>query len=77
MKQRHHATEQVIGKLAEGDRLLNEGQDLAEVLTRTACSSFRVGVGAFAPKPFELWCSDAGGEKASNFGSCDLTVGRF
>jgi len=31
MKQRHHTPEQVIRKLAEGDRLLNEGKDLAEV----------------------------------------------
>ena len=31
MKQRHHTPEQVIRKLAEGDKLLNDGQDLAEV----------------------------------------------
>jgi hypothetical protein len=31
MKQRHHTPEQVIRKLAEGDKLLNQGQDLAEV----------------------------------------------
>lgn len=31
MKQRHHTPEQVIRKLAEGDKLMNDGQDLAEV----------------------------------------------
>ena len=31
MKKRHHTPEQVIRKLAEGDKLLNDGQDLAEV----------------------------------------------
>lgn len=31
MKQRHHTPEQVIRKLAEGDKLLNQGQELPEV----------------------------------------------
>jgi hypothetical protein len=31
MKQRHHTPEQVIGKLSEGDKLLNESKDLPEV----------------------------------------------
>lgn len=31
MKKRRHTPEQVIRKLAEGDRLLNQGEDLAEV----------------------------------------------
>jgi putative transposase len=31
MKQRHHTPDQVIRKLAEGDKLLNGGNDLAEV----------------------------------------------
>jgi putative transposase len=31
MKQRHHTPEQVIRKLAEGEKLLNEGQSVAEV----------------------------------------------
>ena len=31
MKKRHHTPEQVIRKLAEGDKLLNQGEDLAEV----------------------------------------------
>jgi putative transposase len=31
MKQRHHTPDQVIRKLAEGDKLLNAGNDLAEV----------------------------------------------
>jgi putative transposase len=31
MKQRHHTPDQVIRKLAEGDKLLSAGNDLAEV----------------------------------------------
>ena len=31
MKQRHHTPEQVVRKLAAGDKPLNEGKDLAEV----------------------------------------------
>jgi len=31
MKQRHHTPEQVIRKLADGDILLNEGKDPAEI----------------------------------------------
>jgi len=32
MKQRHHTPEQVIRKLAEGEKLLGEGKPLAEVV---------------------------------------------
>ena len=32
MKQHRHTPEQVVRNLREGDRLLNEGNDLAEVL---------------------------------------------
>ena len=31
MKQRHHTPEQVTRKLAEGDKLLNQGENLAEI----------------------------------------------
>jgi putative transposase len=31
MKQRRHTPEQVIRKLAEGDKLLGQGQDVAEL----------------------------------------------
>ena len=34
MKQRHHTPEQIIRKLAEGDKLLNQGEGLAEVCRR-------------------------------------------
>lgn len=30
MKQRHHGPEQIIRKLAEGDKMLNEGHDVGE-----------------------------------------------
>ena len=36
MKQRHHTPEQVIRKLAEGDKLLNQGEDIAEVCRHLA-----------------------------------------
>src|SRR5438105_4562062 len=32
MKRKRHTPEQIVRKLREGDRLLNEGQELAEVL---------------------------------------------
>ncbi|HSH58349.1 MAG TPA: hypothetical protein VK988_01670 [Acidimicrobiales bacterium] len=32
MKRHRHSPEQIVRKLREGDRLLNEGKDLAEVL---------------------------------------------
>lgn len=32
MKRRRHTPEQIVRKLREGDRMLNEGQDLTEVL---------------------------------------------
>ena len=31
MKKRHHTPEQVIRELVESDKLLNQGEDLAEV----------------------------------------------
>ena len=31
MKRRHHSPEQIIRKLAEGDRMLNEGSSVEEV----------------------------------------------
>ena len=34
MKQKHHTPEQIIRKLAEGDKLVNQGEDLAEVCRR-------------------------------------------
>ena len=33
MKKRHHIPEQIIRKLAEGDKLLYQGQDLTSVET--------------------------------------------
>ena len=32
MKRKRHTPEQIVRKLREGDRLLNEGRDLTEVL---------------------------------------------
>ena len=32
MKRRRHTPEQAVRKIREGERLLNEGQDLVEVL---------------------------------------------
>ena len=31
VKRKHHTPEQIVRKLAEGERLLNEGRDVAEV----------------------------------------------
>jgi transposase-like protein len=56
MKQRHHTPEQVIRKLAEGDKLLNEGQDLAEV-----CRHLQI-----AESTWHRWKGQYGGMKAND-----------
>jgi len=38
MKRHRHTPEQIVRKLREGDRLLNEGKDLAEVLRQLEVS---------------------------------------
>ena len=39
MKRHRHTPEQIVRKLREGDRLLNEGKDLTEVLRTWRCPS--------------------------------------
>lgn len=56
MKQRHHTPEQVIRKLAEGDKLLNEGQDLIEV-----CRHLGIAVSTW-----HRWKSQFGGMKVND-----------
>jgi putative transposase len=56
MKQRHHTPEQVIRKLAEGDKLLNEGKDLAEV-----CRHLEI-----AESTWHRWKNQFGGMKAND-----------
>ena len=56
MKQRYHTPEQVIRKLAEGDKLLNDGQDLAEVC-------WHLGI---AESIWHRWKSQYGGMKAND-----------
>ena len=56
MKQRHHTPEQVIRKLAEGDKLLNDGQDLAEV-----CRHLQI-----AESTWHRWKGQYGGMKAND-----------
>ena len=41
MKQRRHTPEQVIRKLAEGEKLLNQGGDIAEVCRQLEIPSRR------------------------------------
>lgn len=38
MKRRRHTPEQIVWKLCEGDRMLNEGADLTEVLRQLEVS---------------------------------------
>lgn len=50
MKQRHHTPEQVIRKLAEGEKLLNQGDDIVEVcwqleITQSAWHRWRIQYG--------------------------------
>ena len=56
MKQRHHTPEQVIRKLAEGDKLLNEGKDLPEV-----CRHLEI-----AESTWHRWKGQYGGMKAND-----------
>ncbi len=56
MKKRHHTPEQVIRKLAEGDKLLNEGKDLAEV-----CRHLEI-----AESTWHRWKNQFGGMKAND-----------
>jgi putative transposase len=56
MKQRHHTPEQVIRKLAEGDKLLSDGQDLADV-----CRHLQI-----AESTWHRWKGQYGGMKAND-----------
>ena len=56
MKQRHHTPEQVIRKLAEGDKLLNQGKDLPEVCRH-------LGI---AESTWHRWKNQYGGMKAND-----------
>jgi transposase-like protein len=55
MKRRKHTPEQVIRKLAEGDKLLNEGKDIAEV-----CRHLEI-----AESTWHRWKGQYGGIKAN------------
>src|SRR6266550_4082034 len=50
MKRHRHTPEQVVRKLREGERLLSEGKDLAEVL-RTGCRMRRCHMSRVPPLP--------------------------
>ena len=56
MKKRHHTPDQVIRKLAEGDKLLNAGNDLAEV-----CRQLEI-----AESTWHRWKSQYGGMKVND-----------
>lgn len=55
MKRHRHTPEQVVRKLREGERLLNEGKDLAEVLRVLEVSE----------ATWNRWRAQYGGMKAS------------
>ena len=56
MKRRHHTPEQVVRKLAEGDKLLNQGSDIAEV-----CRQLEI-----TESTWHRWKNQYGGMKASD-----------
>ena len=56
MKQRHHTPEQIIRKLSEGDRMLNQGEDLALV-----CRHLEI-----APSTWQRWKAQYGGLKVND-----------
>jgi hypothetical protein len=51
MKRKRHTAEQIVRKLREGDRMLNEGTDLSEVLRHLEPSRWllRTATGSAAP----------------------------
>src|ERR687898_140706 len=55
MKRHRHTPEQIVRKLREGDRLLNEGKDLTEVLRHLGVSE----------SSWNRWRSQYGGMKAN------------
>jgi putative transposase len=55
MKRKRHTPEQIVRKLREGDRLLNEGQDLTEVLRALEVSE----------SSWNRWLAQYGGMKAN------------
>src|SRR3954453_13995657 len=54
MKRKRHTPEQIVRKLREGDRLLNEGRDLTEVLRHLEVSE----------SSWNRWRAQYGGMKA-------------
>ena len=56
MKSKHHTPEQVIGKLAEGDEMLNKGATVAEV----------AGSFAITETTWYRWKNTYGGMKATD-----------
>ena len=56
MKRRHHTPEQVIRKLAEGEKLLNAGNDVAEV-----CRQLEI-----TESTWHRWRNQYGGMKAND-----------
>jgi putative transposase len=54
MKRRRHTPEQAVRKVREGERLLNEGQDLAEVLRHLEVTE----------STFNRWRAQYGGMRA-------------
>jgi hypothetical protein len=54
MKRKRHTPEQIVRKLREGDRLLNEGKDLTEVLRQLE----------IAESTWNRWKAQYGGMKA-------------
>jgi putative transposase len=56
MKQKRHSPEQVIRKLAEGEKLLNRGEDIAEV-----CRQLEI-----TESTWHRWRNQYGGMKAND-----------
>ncbi len=56
MKQKRHSPEQVIRKLAEGEKLLNRGEDIAEVCRQLEITEFT----------WHRWRNQYGGMKAND-----------
>ncbi len=56
MKRKHHTPEQIVRKLAEGEKLLNEGRDVSEV-----CRHLEI-----TESTWHRWKNQYGGMKAND-----------
>ena len=68
MKRKRHTPEQIVGKLREGDPLLNEGKDLTEVLRHLEVSESSAAI----PQRGCSWANRRSSMRRSRSGSASV-----